>query len=577
MRKSGKGMLRWAAAAALMLTLLLAGQAFADTLPTLGPSSRSEADRILIQALQEDLKEKGYYNAKAVTSTYTSALKSAVRLFQIANDLKPKPALGYADEQTQLLAASDKAVVYQQYVEKLQDAQLKLGGSGAYVTRAQRQLTRLGFYSGKIDGRYRTPTVNAVKSFQTAVKYFQPASALTVSGNADGETRAALYSESPVTRAQYEDANYLTQLRIGAKGDQVTQLQGRLAAKGFYWGEPTGVYDAQTRYSVRFFQEANGFSVNGVATKALRTLANTDSAVSFETYTKDMHLLQLSSRARPGIRIAVLQLKLRELGYYTGVITGVYSSQVISAVRTFQVFNNMNSKYATGKANLETRKLMLSADALTFKQVSGDNTLRLGNSGAAVESLQARLKELGYYKGAVDGTYSRGVASAVKLLQRYNGLYPTGVAYTNTLAVLNSASAKSYINANVEKLLAVAESHLGDRYVLGKQGPSQFDCSGFTYYCLRKMGIKVPAEVRSQARTKFGSVITDAKELKRGDIVYFWSPDRKKKPGHAGIFRGKDSFIHASSTKKMVVVSDFTDYNTREGAPWFLWAIRIWE
>ena len=60
---------------------------------------------------------------------------------------------GYADEQTQIRAASDDAVLYSEYIEKQMDAQLQPGGSGDYVKKAQRQLIKLGYYAGKIDGK----------------------------------------------------------------------------------------------------------------------------------------------------------------------------------------------------------------------------------------------------------------------------------------------------------------------------------------------------------------------------------------------------------------------------------------
>ena len=575
MQISGKGMFRSAVLVALIMSFLFS-HASADTVSTLGPGSKGEA----VVKLKGELKEKGYYTVKSdETNVYTNALKSAVGVFQIANNIKPKPALGYADEQTQKLAASDDAVVYSEYLEKVADAQLQLGGSGTYVTKAQKQLTKLGFYAGKIDGKYRSSTMSAVK-------YFQTANDLAASGKAGGETRTALYSTSPapVTRAQYEAAHFLTPLSMGSKGDQVTQLQQRLAAKGFYWDTPSGVYDAQTKYSVKFFQEANSLSMSGNAGTSLRTLANSDSSVSFAAYTKNMQLLQLSSSSKPGVKIAVLQLKLKELGYYKGVITGIYNSPVITAVKTFQTFNNMKSQYVTGKANTETRKLMNdTAKALSYSAVCGDDTLKPGDKGTAVEKLQTRLKELGYYKGAVDGDYCSEVAAAVKLFQKYNSFYPTGIAYTNVQTKLYSTTAISLVNKMVEKLIDVAESKLGCEYTSGKTGPDEFDCSGFTAYCLRQVGIYVTAEVQSQGRSKIGlgKKITNYKDLKRGDLVFFWSPDHKKKPGHAGIFlgvKGKQyQFIHASSTYDKVTISNmYTNYYLGDDGA-FLWGMRIWE
>ena len=569
MLKSGRGLIRAALLAALLATFLISS-ASAAALTTLGPGSRGKA----VVDLKTELNEKGYYTVKNdVTDVYTSSLKNAVGVFQKANNIpKPEKGYGYADEQTQILAASDDAVLHAEYIEKQMDAQLQPGGSGDYVKKAQRQLNNLGYYTGKADGKYRAPTV-------AAVKYFQKANSLDDDGIADRDTRTVLYSPDAKTRAKYEEDNNLTPLKYGSKGAQVLQLKTRLAELGFYWGEITDKYDTQTKYCVKFFQEANGFSATGSANQALRAKVNSDSAVTFEDYTKDMQLLQLSSGSKPGIRVAVLQHRLQGLGYYKGVITGAYTGAVITAVRMFQVFNNMPSKYVTGKANTETRKLMLNDAALTYGAVCGDDTLKLGDTGDAVKKLQARLKELGYYRGEVDGVYNVAVVSAVKGFQQYNGFYPNGVAYTNVQTKLYASTAVSFTNAKVEKLIDVAEEKLGTPYGSGK---GKFDCSGFTAYCLRQVGVYVTAEVQAQGRSSIGRRIeitneTNYKELKRGDILFFWSPDHKKKPGHAAIYLGNNKFIHASSGAGKVTVSAFKSYNEREGGPWFLWAIRIWE
>ncbi len=71
-----------------------------------------------------------------------------------------------------------------------------------------------------------------------------------------------------------------------------------------------------------------------------------------------------------------------------------------------------------------------------------DGMLRNGSTGAAVRSLQQRLKDLQYYKGTVDGDFGAGTESALKAFQARNGLTADGVAGPNTLAILNSSSAK---------------------------------------------------------------------------------------------------------------------------------------
>ncbi len=62
--------------------------------------------------------------------------------------------------------------------------------------------------------------------------------------------------------------------------------------------------------------------------------------------------------------------------------------------------------------------------------------LRQGSSGGEVKELQRRLKEWGYYNGAVDGIYGKGTVEAVKKFQKKNGLTADGVAGISTYKAL---------------------------------------------------------------------------------------------------------------------------------------------
>ncbi|MEH2417266.1 peptidoglycan-binding domain-containing protein [Nostoc sp.] len=66
----------------------------------------------------------------------------------------------------------------------------------------------------------------------------------------------------------------------------------------------------------------------------------------------------------------------------------------------------------------------------------GDNvnrpTLKVGSQGERVSELQAALKLLGYYSGAVDGVYSEDTASAVSRFKQAAGLNPDGVVDAST-------------------------------------------------------------------------------------------------------------------------------------------------
>lgn len=62
--------------------------------------------------------------------------------------------------------------------------------------------------------------------------------------------------------------------------------------------------------------------------------------------------------------------------------------------------------------------------------------LRQGSTGGEVKEVQRRLKQWGYYNGAIDGIYGAQTVEAVKAFQRKNGLTPDGIAGKATFAAL---------------------------------------------------------------------------------------------------------------------------------------------
>lgn len=83
-----------------------------------------------------------------------------------------------------------------------------------------------------------------------------------------------------------------------------------------------------------------------------------------------------------------------------------------------------------------------------------------GSTGQEVRQIQTRLKNWGYYSGAVDGIYGSQTERAVRYFQSKNGLAVDGIAGARTLAALGIASSSSSsgsnaTNANVELLARV--------------------------------------------------------------------------------------------------------------------------
>ena len=92
----------------------------------------------------------------------------------------------------------------------------------------------------------------------------------------------------------------------------------------------------------------------------------------------------------------------------------------------------------------------------------------------------------------------------------------------------------TYRQVRINKLISVAKSKLGCKYKYGAAGPTRFDCSGFTMYCYKQIGVSLPHS--SYAQAKKGKKVS-IKNLKVGDIVY--------RSHHVGIYVGNGKVIHA--------------------------------
>lgn len=501
-----------------------------------------------VKTLQKNLQALGFYSDKA-DGKYDKAVRTSVGTFQIANDLIGAEGvkLGVADELTQAVLKSGEAVSYEEYENTLKDQMLVPGGTGSYVKSLQKQLKKLGYYTAAVNSKYDQAT-------EDAVSYFQTANGLYPSGIANRETRQALNGSGAVTREAYEAANHLISLKSGSKGAQVTYFQNQLIALGYLEGAASGTYDKNTLYAVNFFQEANNLTVTGAADRLTRAAANAG-GVPYETYAATQALVPVAKNDK-GVAVAMVERRLTELGYYSAAIDGAFDAKVESAVEKFQTFNNVA---ASGKADVATRQLMNAQAALTYAQVNGPDTLRKGDKGNEVKVLQSQLCKQVQYYDAIDGKYDDGVVAAVKKFQKAHGLSVTGIAYSNTRALLQSVSSVNFENYRVEALIEIAESKLGCAYsTKARKGPNSFDCSGFTSYCFGKVGVSLSGEVSAQGRKTKGLKITNMKELQRGDLVFFDTQEGKS-PGHAAIYlgksKGKPQFIHSSSAKGKVMVS----------------------
>ena len=137
---------------------------------------------------------------------------------------------------------------------------------------------------------------------------------------------------------------------------------------------------------------------------------------------------------------------------------------------------------------------------------------------------------------------------------------PTMVSCVATSPITSLNIEKSWREIKPEdQILETAKEYLGTEYIWAANGPTAFDCSGYTKYIFNTQGISLPRYSGHQA--KIGERIS-YNELQKGDLVFFDTKNHKKskrKVNHVGIYLGENQFIHASSAGKKVMITSFEE------------------
>ncbi|PRR74467.1 C40 family peptidase [Neomoorella humiferrea] len=99
-----------------------------------------------------------------------------------------------------------------------------------------------------------------------------------------------------------------------------------------------------------------------------------------------------------------------------------------------------------------------------------------------------------------------------------------------------------------KRVAAIARQYLGVPYRWAGTSPSGFDCSGFTQYVFRQVGIELPRTASDQAAS--GSHVAK-EDLQVGDLVFFNTYGTGI--SHVGIYIGNGKFISASSSRGVAI------------------------
>ncbi|BDA67940.1 hypothetical protein RIVM261_025530 [Rivularia sp. IAM M-261] len=236
----------------------------------------------------------------------------------------------------------------------------------------------------------------------------------------------------------------------GTSGAEVSSVQRCLKQLGYFNGPVTGNFGSQTENAVTRFQRANRLpAIGSVGPRTQQLLRSQCNARNTGGSSSASGVLRVGSR---GQAVRNLQSNLSRLGFYNGPITGTFGPQTQDAVIRFQQANGLRADGVVGAGTLQAIRTtgIISGDGSVIS-VGGDNlpnALNYGDKGFLVRRLQEDLRQLGFFPVNPTGTFGPTTRDAVSNFQRNNGLIPSGVADSQTLALISQALINPNPNGN---------------------------------------------------------------------------------------------------------------------------------
>ena len=421
-----------------------------------------------VTRLQQHLKDLGYFDREP-TGKYRSITSSSVKEFQKNNGLK---ATGTADMDTQRLLYSDRALakgakptatpapgtslgdindmVIAGDGEKLQEEvysqKLTRGDKGENVKKVQNRLTELGFFDGPISGNYMNQTVAAVERFQGH-------NGLEVTGHTDEATWNQMFNSETVVNAQatpmptpvptpipyaitVDVTNQVTTVYGRDDNGEYTIPVKRMICSTGTKATPSTVGDwtlegrrARWCYFPSYGSHAQYWTkINDYIAFHSVIYNEVDyGALNVKSYNK------LGQRASHGcIRLLVSDSQWIYENIGKGVVVTITEDlpsdeELRKSVAKPALNSSKTGPVSTPEPTPEPAYLSDGMPPQPFRK------LKKGSTGEDVYWLQMKLKELGYYTGAVTGGYYSGTYDAVKAYQKDNDLAGGGEATVGTL------------------------------------------------------------------------------------------------------------------------------------------------
>ncbi len=281
--------------------------------------------------------------------------------------------------------------------------------------------------------------------------------------------------------------------------------------------------------------------------------------VASEAYNEasSKHRALAAERDKAAKRVAKAEKRIGTLQKHLGTrATGMYRTGQLGFIdvlmgaksfdqlaRTWDLLKDLNESDAAAVADmksarveaLKARKQYATKAKAAKKQVD----IMKRNRSSILSQLATRKAKLS------------GLQSEIAVIEAQEEARAAAAAHTFTSS--NGGGGRQFpppTRAARSEVVSVAKRYLGAPYRWGATGPNSFDCSGFTSFVYRQVGVSLPRVSRAQIGA--GQRVSRS-DLQPGDLVFFGTPIH-----HVGIYVGGGMYIHSPRTGDVVKISSMS-------------------
>lgn len=295
-----------------------------------------------------------------------------------------------------------------------------------------------------------------------------------------------------------------------------------------------------------------------------------------------------AARLRPALRYrsrgpAVVYVQQR-LG--VSPTSGYFGSLTRRALRSLQRTRGLT---VTGRTDAATWTVLLSGDPLVTQPTPAPPTATPPPPAVPTptpEQAAATRPTLRYGRGPGDpavvyvqrflnvvpdsGYFGKLTRRAVRAYQKGLGIRATGVVGSRTWAAIlagkhpgapsdqppaaapapTPAPAPTGGSAAARRAVAFAMAQVGERYVLGGNGPDVWDCSGLVQQAYLGVGVRLP---RRASQQRFAGRKVTLADLAPGDLLYYQDGSSPRR-GHISMYAGNGLAVEAANPRRGVRV-----------------------